>query len=212
LLSPSELFEFLSTKPRAKPPKSQSALREDVGKANLPITKTKIRATTSKEKNAPPCQKDSKSSVSKPKTTRSRKSAKPETTKNQTITGRVVKSTVSKTKDIDTNEDTPIDGRARTPPEEAQTRKNVNLDDLNLEEAIKRRLDWTPPKSSPFFPPDNNGNLPKMDSGFGGLLHDYRYNRETGVADNLASVGEKTNPTKRRRIEVIFLFQKSLAH
>ncbi|CRG90196.1 Structure-specific endonuclease subunit slx4 [Talaromyces islandicus] len=203
LPSPSELFEILSTKPRAKSPKLQSPLREDVGKANLPITKTKIRSTTAKEKESLPCQKDSISSAPKPKTTRTRKSAKPETTKNKTITGRVAKSTVSKAKIVDTNGDTSIHGSARTPLEEAQTRKNVNLDDLNLEEAIKRRLDWTPPKSSPLFPPDNNDNPTKTDSGFGGLLHDYRYNREKDAADNLASVGEGANPTKRRRIELV---------
>lgn len=142
---------------------------------------------------------------------RSRKSTKPEAAKNKTITGRVAKSSASKSKLINTNEDTSVHFGGRTPPQEAQARKNAKVDDLNLEEAIKRRLDWTPPKSSPFFPHDKNEALSQADSvfsGFGNFLHDYRYSKDTEVAENQAHIGENSKPTKRRRIEVSLLFRR----
>jgi hypothetical protein len=82
---------------------------------------------------------------------------------------------------------------------------------LQLDEAMRRRLDWTPPretareeialvKDSDNKNESHNGNATV---GFGKLLSDYNY---SGIASNPRDLAQNSNvgrPTKRRRIDLV---------
>ncbi|KAH8700324.1 hypothetical protein BGW36DRAFT_126892 [Talaromyces proteolyticus] len=214
LFSSSRLFKPpTATKRRAISQASQSPLREEIGKENLPITNTKKSASskngdkpkTVRKKGGEP--EVSKESTPKPRTTaRNRKGAKQEEAKNKTITGRVAKNAAPKAKDSSGKEIILLDMTGKEAPQrKARARNNLELHGLNLEEAIKRRLDWTPPKSTPFFPIDN-GDI-TQDTGnasmFSGLFHDYSFRRVKSSIDDHAPSGTDGLPTKRRRIELV---------
>lgn len=93
-----------------------------------------------------------------------------------------------------------------------------NAEVLHLDEAMKRRLDWTPPKETA-----SGQNIPANDAsdqtedhdpsaivGFGKLLSDYNY---SGVASNPRELINNSNsgaPTKRRRIDLVDPLVQSL--
>lgn len=100
---------------------------------------------------------------------------------------------------------------------EAEAKKVADLEGLNLEEALKRRSDWTPPKASAVISLDEDitaGNS-ALKASFGDALRDYHYSRENSVSE-LMPLRKEGNPTKRRRLEVciisIFVLQVSLTN
>jgi hypothetical protein len=84
---------------------------------------------------------------------------------------------------------------------------DLQQDDLNLEEALKRRLDWTPPKTThpQIVDLDNEDDATTGIArriGFGDLLSDYRFNEDSSTPEDRAQIRGDSHPTKRRRIEV----------
>lgn len=149
---------------------------------------------------------------SKAKTVRNRKSSKSQETRNKILTGRVAKpTTASKAKDT-----TAPKSKAGTKKTKAASKSEdeklakgaeaktvADSEGLNLEEAMKRRSDWTPPKASAVISLDEDspcGNTVAKAS-FGDALRDYHYSRENSISEAIPSRKEG-NPTKRRRLEV----------
>lgn len=146
------------------------------------------------------------------KTVRNRKSSTSQGPQNKILTGRVAKATTSskakgttiskfkseinKTKAIGKNEGEKL-------AKEAEAKKVADSEGLNLEEALKRRSDWTPPKASAVVSLDEDisaGNS-GVEASFGDALRDYHYSRENSVSEVMLPRKEG-NPTKRRRLEV----------
>jgi hypothetical protein len=149
---------------------------------------------------------------SKAKTVRNRKNSKSQETQNKTLTGRVAKATIaSNAKDTTVSKSkvgtkkTKAAGQNQNEQfaKEAEARKAAESERLNLEEALKRRSDWTPPKASAVISLDEDS--PSGNSGakasFGVALRNYHYSRENSVSEMIPPRKEG-NPTKRRRLEV----------
>lgn len=92
----------------------------------------------------------------------------------------------------------------------AKTQSNWAGGDLQLEEAVKRRLDWTPPKDTPKpvieldddRSPESIRESTNM-HGFGSLLSSYNFSDTAASApQNYPQFPEDGEPTKRRRIKV----------
>jgi hypothetical protein len=236
MLSPSKLFETHS------PPHRQNAvaataetlpLREEVGRENIPIVnnqqeneaggkakRASRKAPANQQKKTgetEPVSKDPPSKAAKKTTAatkrvRSQKAKKSEETGNKTLKGRVAK---------------PGNGKVTDSMEKTVTSESIELDssrdaarkggvpehdDLDLGEAVKRRLDWTPPKNTEYRVIDLDEDEPistkgaDSSRGFGGLLLDYRFDEEHHIPSHVQRIGDG-HPTKRRRIEV-----RSLCH
>lgn len=198
LLSPSRLFEDVRLGTQNDPLSPKSPLVKVTGKA---AASTAIAETPLVSKHFT---KTGRPGSSKAKTVRNRKSSKSQETQNKILTGRVAKATTAskskagtkKTKAVGRNQDEQI-------AKEAGARKVADSEGLNLEEALKRRSDWTPPKASSVIlldedsPSASNGPKPS----FGDALRDYHYSRENSVSEAIPPRKEG-NPTKRRRLEV----------
>ncbi|KAL2843505.1 hypothetical protein BJY01DRAFT_215692 [Aspergillus pseudoustus] len=152
------------------------------------------------EDNAPP----------KPRRTRKKRTdgaTGGEKTKNKTISGKVAKPRTRNSNEIDTK---PVD----CPPTPKQTRKESSgMEDLQLELALKRRVDWTPTKelSIRSTAPEVKDNTEGGQSKLGSLLSGYEYDQVNTIPHRLGVLGDE-GPTKRRRIELVdsdFLAPKS---
>ncbi|RDW57570.1 protein slx4 [Aspergillus mulundensis] len=146
----------------------------------------------------------------KPKRTRKKKEesrAGGDKLKNKTITGKVTKSGRLKTK---TSGAKPVDGEKTTRERSAgkeDTHSSCEKDeghDLQLEIAMKRRMDWTPTKKPANSPIDLGGqddtaNGPK---GLGILLSEYEFSG-TGTTMVRDQAFGDSEPTKRRQIELV---------
>lgn len=148
----------------------------------------------------------------RPQKGRSQSSAKTKEQGNMTLAGKVTKSS---------NEPKGVTKRTKKAPDaqkssfenqQTESRKPSALEkdeDLHLDEAMRRRIDWTPPRetnSKGFSAGDDGGdvaNESNQSSGnaFGTILSDYNYSGRTSAARDMTNaLGE--GPTKRRRIEV----------
>ncbi|KAL2812884.1 hypothetical protein BJX63DRAFT_237697 [Aspergillus granulosus] len=151
-------------------------------------------ADVENEDNAPP----------KPKSTRKKRNdgrTGGEKTKNKTIFGKVAKSRAGKP-------DEPSVKPADCPSTSKQTREGSAgkdaIGDLQLELALKRRLDWTPTKELNIKSAtlEDNGNAEGGQSKLGSLLSGYEYHEVNTVSDRFHGLGDE-GPTKRRRIELV---------
>ncbi|KAI9371645.1 hypothetical protein BJX61DRAFT_534615 [Aspergillus egyptiacus] len=144
----------------------------------------------------------------RPKRTRKKRSDGETTgkkSKNKTITGKVAKARTvgdheSDAKPVDT-EQIPYRERAVTTGKEGTSPCGRDVD-LQLEPAMKRRLDWTPTKESAKSAielEDNDGAQVEQNR-LGSLLSGYEY-VGIGAAPDRAQVQPEAGPTKRRRIE-----------
>lgn len=203
LLSPSKLFEEVRLGTQNDP---KSPLVQVAGKAAASIATAEIPLVSDH------FTKTGRPGSLKAKTVRNRKSSKSQETQNKILTGRVAKATAtSKTKDTTVSKSksgtkkTKAAGKSEDEKlaKEAEAKKVADSEGLNLEEALKRRSDWTPPKASAVIPLDEDspsGNSVAKAS-FGDALRDYHYSRENSVSEVMPSRKEG-NPTKRRRLEV----------
>lgn len=222
LESPSELFRNLQNLPDEPPqdtekqaPKKTTKRATNKSKLSAEITEDTSKRGKKKagdERQAvlgdlEPTTLESKDNapkkVPKPRAKRSDAGKKRGESKNKTLTGRVSKSSSAETQQVGTN----------TSKSSSQKDTTKDLDDwrrdgLQLEEATKRRLDWTPTK-------DSSQQVVELESGgdaegsqkpaparnLSNLLSGYSY---TGSASSQASnqTTEECGPTKRRRIEV----------
>ncbi|KAL1962058.1 hypothetical protein VTN77DRAFT_644 [Rasamsonia byssochlamydoides] len=231
MMSPSKLFGTTSSSRRHDASATgKSPLREEVGRENIQVVNTQQESEVGgKAKRAPrngqakqqkmtgetePVSKDPQSKTAKRTTgttrrVRSQKAKKSEETGNKILKGRVAK---------------PDSGNARDAVEKTVASENMQLDlpgdgarkpsiveeaGLNLEEAMKRRLDWTPPKDTECQVIDLDGDdaAGRKDTdgsrGFGDLLLDYRFDDESSTSrDHVQQIGDG-QPTKRRRIELV---------
>lgn len=99
----------------------------------------------------------------------------------------------------------PIDENVPKQPEAVEEDKELHLD-----EALRRRMDWTPPRdTSPQIVPavEDEGEVEKgqgsnTTGGFDRLLSDYNYSAPSTAREIPFNVGGE-GPTKRRRIELV---------
>ncbi|KAE8388443.1 hypothetical protein BDV23DRAFT_185371 [Aspergillus alliaceus] len=77
-------------------------------------------------------------------------------------------------------------------------------EDLQLEPAMKRRMDWTPIKDTTTQRVELGGEWVSQDSSknFGSLLSEYGFNDDPSARDEVRRFGDE-GPTKRRRIELV---------
>lgn len=201
LTPPSDLFEDFASERRNKPRSLDSPLTRDV--VNTASSKMDTE-TDNADKTFKAAIKTRRSGTLKTKTSRSSKGVKSQEPQNKILKGRVAKaSSVSKSdKSIDQGK-VAVQDEKLTHMTEHKAKKGANLERLNLEEALKRRLDWTPPRSSCLLPCEegsafhNSGTKPS----FSDALRDFQYNRENSLSEMLQPRIED-NPTKRRRVEV----------
>lgn len=114
--------------------------------------------------------------------------------KNKILTGNIVK-----TNSVQTNPD------AKSPRGTTRELDNWGGNGLQLEEATKRRLDWTPPKETACLEGDGNaGGSPKSipTRDFSNFLSGYGFIGTMSPPADTKVVDGGDGPTKRRRIEV----------
>lgn len=147
---------------------------------------------------------------------RSKSSAKGREQGDMTLAGKVTKSgNESSTKNSSKSGTKTSAARESSPekPEQAGSRKPnapEKDEDLHLDEATRRRMDWTPPtettsKGVPASDDNDdlaNDNDKRARSGFGKLLSDYSCSVSSSGTRNIASNAGGGGLTKRRRIEV----------
>lgn len=149
---------------------------------------------------------------------RPRKNAKSKDTGNMTLAGKVTKtsgdppakkSSKGGEKTVATKLSLSEDALEKSTPKESNALGNDEV--LHLDEAMRRRMDWTPPRETAYdeIATVNDGGSqdkdrnPSLTGGFGKLLSDYNY---SGSALNPRDLVQNTNgggPTKRRRIELV---------
>ncbi|PKY06498.1 hypothetical protein P168DRAFT_325360 [Aspergillus campestris IBT 28561] len=127
---------------------------------------------------------------------------------NKTLTGRVAKSG-----SVATIEPLKADCCPSTPKFSSEQKAAEQTDDwqndgLQLEPAMKRRLDWTPVKNTTKSVCETVVELEEVshsanDSGFGGLISGYGFNGVSDTSRDTPNVAEEAGPTKRRRIELV---------
>ncbi|EAW11435.1 protein slx4 [Aspergillus clavatus NRRL 1] len=124
--------------------------------------------------------------------------------KNRTITGKVAKSGSTQTDVTGLKAEEPVTFEPylrKTDIEKAETR---DIDDLQLDAAMKRRLDWTPTK-------DTRKQLVALDmvdgepdqNRFGNLVSGYGYSNTSSDLEANSKRLEDGAATKRRRIELV---------
>ncbi|KAJ5954773.1 hypothetical protein N7501_009052 [Penicillium viridicatum] len=154
----------------------------------------------------------------KPTKGRPRKNAKSNDAGNMTLAGKVTKtssdppakkSSKSGKKTVATKVSPSEDVPEKTTSKESNALGKDEV--LHLDEAVRRRMDWTPPRETAYYYEEiatvNDGGSQDKDrdpnGGFGKLLSDYNY---SGLALNPRDLVQNANgggPTKRRRIELV---------
>jgi hypothetical protein len=129
------------------------------------------------------------------------------TSKNKTITGKVAKSGITetaksedKTKELVTSD--------VSPGKSSANKLELEKDGLQLEVAMKRRLDWTPTKDTgkravELVDIDNDKTR------FGSLLSEYGFLKAATDSQGDLKLSDGGAPTKRRRLEVCVLWLSS---
>lgn len=231
MLSPSKLFGAPSPSRRHSAWETQkSPLGEEVGRENIPVVNNQQDSEAGgKVKRAPrkapakqqkltgetelvskdPQSKTAKRTTAATKKAHSQKSKKSEEAGNKILKGRVAKADGGKA--IEVAEKTITSDNIQLDLSAAGARKPsvFEPEGLNFEEALKRRLDWTPPKNTECEVIDLDGGDDTASTkdgygsrGFGDRLLDYRFKDKSGISqDHVQKIGDG-HPTKRRRIEV----------
>jgi hypothetical protein len=140
----------------------------------------------------------------KPKKVRVQKSKKSEGTGSKVLEGKIVKSSTTKTR-VAKRKTSACASEDNTGEPVGKT-EDVPKDDLNLEEALKRRIDWTPPKNTHFhivdLEDDDDATGIETKTSFGNVLSDYRFSEHSSTPEDRPPVQGDGHPTKRRKIEV----------
>ncbi|GAD93373.1 structure-specific endonuclease subunit slx4 [Paecilomyces variotii No. 5] len=230
ILSPTALFKSSSHSAQAQSMRSREGFtgsdlrtesqgigREDVlltspsrdGLKEKPKKKTK-RVTHGKDKTSGETTEKARKPA-EPKKRQKRDTNKQQEKGNMILKGRVAKAGGVKANDSDKMlhvEKLPVEN---TPTPEGDWEK----DDLQLEVATKRRLDWTPTKDSKestIMKPDSSTNADGDDMegsqvsrrcGFGNLLSTYGFDGESRPIQDVVPKSGDEGPTKRRRIELV---------
>ncbi|PWY79992.1 hypothetical protein BO83DRAFT_459729 [Aspergillus eucalypticola CBS 122712] len=180
--------EPASDKPkrRGRPKKEQKKATEESGSVAGNQKTTAKKATTGASKK------------------RAESAAKRSKPVNKTISGRVAKAGSSQPKGAGEKAICPS-----TPPAvlSKKTTKDVNdweRDGLQLEQAMTRRLDWTPTtnKAKEVVQLEGKSGPDDITRGFGNLLSEYGFNGPAASASDYVP-SNNGGPTKRRRIELV---------
>lgn len=144
---------------------------------------------------------------------RSQSSVKTKEQGNMTLAGKVTKpSNVPKKSEAKRAKKAPDARKSSSENQQTESRKPTTLEkdgDLHLDAAMRRRIDWTPPRETnskgvPAGGGDGDiadGSDKSSGNALGTILSDYNYSGSGSVARDIANApGE--GPTKRRRIEV----------
>lgn len=153
---------------------------------------------------------DSVEKTAEPQKVRSRTKGKNKGLANMTLAGKVTKAgTDSKSgKRVTAARRSPVESFDKPVPEKSNTL--TECEELHLEEAMRRRLDWTPPRETA---PSNAVVVDDVDNqedgcdtvemgGFGKLLSDYSFSGLSSASRACLQIDNGAGPTKRRRIEV----------
>lgn len=154
---------------------------------------------------------NNENAATKPKRTRKKPAnngAGDEKLKNKTITGKVTKSGTAKPKKATAKPaDCDVPSKSAREGSAGKEDKDSCEEGLQLEPAVKRRLDWTPtkePTKSILEVEDKTGAEGRQNS-LSSLLFDYGYDGVATVPDRAQLLADN-GPTKRRRIEVLYPF------
>ncbi|KKK24155.1 hypothetical protein ARAM_004808 [Aspergillus rambellii] len=230
VLSPSELFEFSSrsrffaatgqTRPDKPGSNAQDTTVEEPTARIIDgaPAEDKPQRRGRKHKNAPQSvtgvfdesvSGNKEKALTKPNTTRKKRTnAGPQREKltNKTITGKVAKSGTVKSKESHAKavdeQATSKPARGRSPSKEPE--HDWEKDGLQLETALKRRLDWTPVKETTksVAELDDEDGTERGSGTLSILVSEYEYNGNSSTWKNRQTF-EESNPTKRRRIELV---------
>ncbi|GJP92259.1 structure-specific endonuclease subunit slx4 [Aspergillus niger] len=174
-------------KRRGRPKKEQKRATEELGPSvtGNEKTTTKKTITGTSKKRAQPATKRSKQA-------------------NKTISGRVAKAGTPQVKEAGEKAICPSTPTTALPLKATNDVLEWERDGLQLEQAMTRRLDWTPTVNKVKEVVELEGKSGSDDNtrGFGNLLSEYGFNGAAApVNDFMASV--EGGPTKRRRIELV---------
>lgn len=146
--------------------------------------------------------------VSKPRTKRTDTEKNRGGPKNKTLTGKVSKANRAPPLS-DTKAAKPSSSKSLSQKDETKELDNWETTGLQLEEATKRRLDWTPPKDGVKQPVElgsdgNEGSTQKStpSQNFINLLSGFGFTGSMCSQSSVQTSEENGGPTKRRRIEV----------
>ncbi|OGM43456.1 structure-specific endonuclease subunit slx4 [Aspergillus bombycis] len=123
---------------------------------------------------------------------------------NKTITGRVAKSGNAQTKPLQEKIMDVSTSKSLSQPEPSNEAVGLENDGLQLEAAVKRRIDWTPTKdtTAQMVGLSQEGVAEANPKGFGSLLSEYGFSDVFSARSDVRSFGND-GPTKRRRIELV---------
>ncbi|KAE8349269.1 structure-specific endonuclease subunit slx4 [Aspergillus coremiiformis] len=125
-------------------------------------------------------------------------------TTNKIITGRIAKSGNAQAKPFDEKAGDMPTAKVSSQKNSVNEVTELENDGLQLESAMKRRLDWTPTKDTTLqtVELDREGAAQDNPTKFSSLLFDYGFNDVSSTRSDVRSIGDD-GPTKRRRIELV---------
>jgi hypothetical protein len=159
-----------------------------------------------------------KNDAVKPTKSRSRSNAKSKDSGNMTLAGKVTKtsgdlpakkSSKSGKKTVATKLSPSEDTSEKSTPKESNALGKDEV--LRLDEAMRRRMDWTPPRETAYEEiatvtdrgSQDKDRDSKFTGGFGKLVSDYNYSGSGLHPRDLVQNANGEGPTKRRRIELV---------
>lgn len=211
-----------ATKPKKRPtkkdPTSSTSNQTALSKPRRKAKKAADGPATIAPVDPQPETVDTKNDAVKPTKGRPRKNAKSNDAGNMTLAGKVTKTSSDPpakkpskggNKTVATKVSPSEDVPEKSTPKESNALGKDEV--LHLDEAVRRRMDWTPPRETAYdyeeiASLDDGGSKycdPNLSGGFGKLLSDYNY---SGLALNPRDLVQNANgggPTKRRRIELV---------
>ncbi|KAJ5384869.1 hypothetical protein N7517_002780 [Penicillium concentricum] len=208
-------------------PKKRSTKKDSTSDTNNQTASSKPRRKAMKAAGAPgtialgdpqPETVGTKYDAVKPTKGRPRKNAKSKDSGNMTLAGKVTKtsgdspankSSKGGKKTVATKLSPPEDSPEKFTPKESNSLGKDEV--LHLDEAMRRRMDWTPPRetANEEIAPVNDGGSQDKDrdenitGGFGKQLSDYNYSGSALNPRDLVQNANGEGPTKRRRIELV---------
>lgn len=208
--------------PKFNQPATKDRTTEDARTAKQTVTESDVgnkpkRTRARKPQNGPQADacdleqavlENNENAPTKPKRTRKKPAdsgSGGEKLKNKTITGKVTKAGTAKSKKTTAKS---IDCDLASKPAREESAGNGDKDSceegLQLEPAVKRRLDWTPTKepAKSIIELEDKDGVEGTQNSLSTLLFDYGYDGAATVPDR-AQVLADNGPTKRRRIEVL---------
>lgn len=208
-------------KPRAtkKPAASASLDQNDPAKSKSMVAS--IASKTDSTRNANPKIQDTADNGAKkgkgPQKSHTKTSTKKKETGNMTLTGKVTKGGSSDQPKEPSKRKKKTTAPSERPDEPIDTStlqgSEVDMKDreLHLDEALRRRMDWTPPRdTSPKIGPTMEGEgdtektpAPAITGGFDKLLSNYNYSGTASAVHEMPPNAGDGGPTKRRRIELV---------